>query len=123
MMSTMQIFAIIAATISTGASIAQIVCRRGLWIAVAAWAVMWVLIIGNQAHAADKALILNDADQQKLVRVIDTALKSQGVAIIGDAADVLSKLLKAPAVTEAPVPQEPSPLPPPAPPAPKDPQP
>lgn len=55
------------------------------------------------ASAKDVALVLNDVEQQAMVRALDTAVKSQGLSIAADMLHLLRRLQTAPEVTDTKV--------------------
>jgi hypothetical protein len=61
-----------------------------------------LLALTTPARAADKALILNDQEQQEFLQVLDDATKMRGIAIAPVTVKLLDKLRAAPVVKDHP---------------------
>lgn len=62
-------------------------------------ALLALLLMIGSAQAADKAMILDDKDQQDLINALDAATRAQGLAIAPSTLKLLYKLQSAGTVT------------------------
>ena len=56
------------------------------------------LVSSVTANAADKALMLSDAEQAALIQILDVATKAQGIGIAQNTTYFLNKIKSAPSV-------------------------
>lgn len=59
-----------------------------------------LLLTTCAAQAADRVLVLNEAEQQKLYRALDANVKAYGIQVAPEMLQLLDKLKNAPTVVE-----------------------
>lgn len=62
--------------------------------------ILCAALIATPAYAADKAVILNEAEERAILLMIDEAVKAKGLEMAPNAVYLANKIKSAPMVTE-----------------------